>query len=397
VKSTTHEIDKETEANVVEEQPQRARSRRPTERQAKSGKWVESLRCSDVGRLWIELHRVVSHHPLVRASRSAGLLVEEGATTAYTDLTQELFVQLLSKNRFEHYLESEMTDYEIECEISQIELTNLLTAELRKRHPESYRLARRISTLIQSSSNFRRFDSSGIDDEPHRRLADRVYGLSEWADGKRRRDSHEVEQRAHMVPVRSRDTRMVGCTGDSQVVISNPDLEDLIVSVLDAIDSPADVRTLRSLVMSRLPVMDIYLVPLDGDDSDNDNHFEPVDKRENPEQGLLRRESENEAAGFVDQFLASLNEAVRGKVKQYNRIIGVLWHCYLSPDHSTQLEVAAVLGVSDSLVSDYRRRIEQELRTLSFSEVEEARHFESALREHVKTLVFELEDKEVVA
>ena len=35
-----------------------------------------------------------------------------------------------------------------------------------------------------------------------------------------------------MVPVRQRDTRMVGCTGDSQVVISNSDLEDLIVSVL---------------------------------------------------------------------------------------------------------------------------------------------------------------------
>jgi hypothetical protein len=129
-------------------------------------------------------HRVAPS--LVRASRSAGLLVEEGSS-AYTDLTQELFVQLLSKNRFEHYLETEMSDYEIECEISQIELTNLLTAELRKRHPESYRLARRISTLIQSSQNFRRFDTSGIDDEPHRRLADRVYGLSEWSDKKSRR------------------------------------------------------------------------------------------------------------------------------------------------------------------------------------------------------------------
>lgn len=393
MKSTTSEIDKETEIGVSGQT--KPRTRRPNERQTKSGKWVESLRSSDVGRLWTELHRIVSHHPLVRASRSAGLLIEEGASTAYTDLTQELFVQLLSKNRFEHYLESEMTDYEIECEISQIELTNLLTAELRKRHPESYRLARRISTLIQSSSNFRRFDSSGIDDEPHRRLADRVYGLSEWQDGKRRRDSHELEQRAHMVSVRARDTRMVGCTGDSQVVISNPDLEDLIVSVLDAIDSPADVRTLRSLVMSRLPVMDIYLVPLDSDDSDNENHFEPVDKRENPEQGLLRRESENEAAGFVDQFLKSLHETVRGKIKQYNRILGVLWHCYLSPEHSTQLEVAAVLGVSDSLVSDYRRRIEQELRELSFSEVEEARRFEGALRERVRELVMANEQEEV--
>ena len=372
------------------ENQQPPRVRRQTERQ-KNAKWVESLRESDVSRLWTELHRIVSHHPLVRASRSAGLLIEEGGS-AYSDLTQELFVQLLSKNRFEHYLESEMTDYEIECEISQIELTNLLTAELRKRHPESYRLARRISTLIQSSTNFRRFDSSGIDDEPHRRLADRVYGLSDWKDNKSRRGAHEVEQRVQIIPVRQRDTRLVGCTGDSQVVISNPDLEDLIVSVLDAIDSPVDVRTLRSLVMSRLPVMDIYLVPLDGDDSDNENgsYYEPVDKRENPEEGLLRRESESEAAGYVDQFLKNLHEAVRGKVKQYNRILGVLWHCYLSSEHSTQLEVAAALGVSDSLVSDYRRRIEQELRVLSFSEIDEAKQFEYALRKRVKELVFEI-------
>ena len=124
-------------------------------KQVKVGKWNDSLNASDVNQIWIELHRIVSSHPLVRASKRAGFLVEEGRYNAYTDLTQELFVQLLSKNRFEHYLETEMTDYEIECEISQIELTNLLTAELRKRHPESYRLARRISTLIQSSTNFR--------------------------------------------------------------------------------------------------------------------------------------------------------------------------------------------------------------------------------------------------
>jgi hypothetical protein len=389
VKSTSEDYEQSRDQGAAEKQSS-GKARRNYERQIKAAKWVESLKSSDVNRLWTDLHRIVSHHPLVRASRSAGLLVEEGSS-AYTDLTQELFVQLLSKNRFEHYLTTEMSDYEIECEISQIELTNLLTAELRKRHPESYRLARRISTLIQSSTNFRRFDTSGIDDEPHRRLADRVYGLSEWHDTKPRRSTHDVEQRVQIIPVRQRDTRMVGCTGDSQVVISNPDLEDLIVSVLDAVDSPVDVRTLRSLVMSRLPVMDIYLVPLDGDDSDSEsgNQYEPVDKRENPEEGLLRRESEREAANFVDQFLQSLHEAVRGKVKQYNRILGVLWHCYLSPEHSTQLEVADTLGVSDSLVSDYRRRIEQELRTLSFSQVEEAKQFELALRKRVKKLVDE--------
>ena len=385
MKSITQKSTSDAPVNVPAEVSRRTRA---AERAARAGQWVESLRNSDVNRLWSELHRIVSNHPLVRASRSAGLLVEEGATSAYTDLTQELFVQLLTKSRFQHYLDTAMTDAEIECEIGQIELTNLLTAELRKRHPESYRLARRISTLVQSSSNFRRFDRNGNGDEQHRRLADRVYGLSEWPVSKPGRSSHEMEQRAHMIPVRQRDTRMVGCTGDAQIVISNSDLEDLIISVLDAIDGPADVRSLRSLVMSRLPVMDIYLVPLGGDENDSEGpHIDPADVRENPEQRLLRHESEREAAGSVDKFLKNLRANVRGKAKQYNRMLGVLWHCYLSANHSTQLEVAATLGVSDSLVSDYRRRIEQELRALSFKEVEEARQFELALRERVRTLV----------
>ncbi|HEX8733766.1 MAG TPA: hypothetical protein VF721_00450 [Pyrinomonadaceae bacterium] len=358
-------------------------------RQLKIGKWVESLKTSDVNQLWSELHRVVCSHPLVRASKSAGLLVEEGKYNAYTDLTQELFVALLSKERFQHYLDSEMSNQEIEAEISQIELTNLLTAELRKRYPESYRLARRISTLIQTSSTFKRFDNINNADI-HRRLADRTYGLAEWADKKSRRNHQEAEQRVQTVAFHKRDTRMVGCTGDAQIVISNTDLEKLIIRVLKAVDSPIDVRSLRSLVMSRLPVMDIYLVPIGGgDDSDDDNKFEldPADTRENPEQNLLRQEGENIAAGYVENFLKNLNKSVRGKAKQYNRMISVLWYCYLSSDSGTQLEVAAMLGVSDSLVSDYRRRIENNLQQLSFSGVSEARQFEQALRHKVRHLI----------
>lgn len=363
------------------------------DRYLKNGRWIEILRLSDVPRLWAELHRIVCHHPLVRASHSAGLLVEGAERgNAYTDLTQELFVTLLSKERFQHYLDTEMTDAEIACEIGQIELTNLLTAELRKRHPESYRLARRISTIIQSSANFRRFDSGGDNsgNNLHRRLAERIYGLSEWPDDKPRQAAHEVEHRVRTIPVHQRDTRMVGCTGDSQIIISNSDLENLIVAVLKSADATVDVRTLRSLVMSRLPVMDIYLVPLSvgGDDGDeNRKSFDPIDAGDDPEQKLLRRESETEAAGYVEQFLAILQQAVRGKAKQYDRMLGVLWYCYLSPEHITQLEAAMVLGVSDSLVSDYRRRIEQQLRALPFSKVEEARQFETALRERVHVLM----------
>ncbi|HMT07575.1 MAG TPA: hypothetical protein PKA82_06190, partial [Pyrinomonadaceae bacterium] len=97
--------------------------RQYTNRQIRVGKWNDSLNTSDVNQIWTELHRIVSSHPLVRASKRAGFLVEEGRHNAYTDLTQELFVALLSKDRFQHYLDTGMTDQEIEAEISQIELT----------------------------------------------------------------------------------------------------------------------------------------------------------------------------------------------------------------------------------------------------------------------------------
>ncbi|MFZ1699204.1 MAG: hypothetical protein WBO10_07445 [Pyrinomonadaceae bacterium] len=372
------------ELKTKERLPRSIRNKR-----VKVGKWNDSLKTSDVNQIWTELHRIVSSHPLVRASKRAGFLVEEGKYNAYTDLTQELFVALLSKDRFQHYIDTGMSDAEIEAEISQIELTNMLTAELRKRYPESYRLARRISTLIQSSERFKRFDNIG-NPEAHRRLADRLYGLADWKDQKMRRDVQEMDERVKAVSFFGRDTRMVGCTGDAQIVISNPELEKLIIRVFKAIDSPVDVRSLRSFVMSRLPIMDIHLVPVgSGGSGDDDDRmpFEFTDTRETPEEDLLRNEAELAAIGFVEGFLETLHKSVRGKAKQYDRMINVLWYCYLISDSGTQLEVAEMLGVSDSLVSDYRKRIEANLQELTFTGVNEARQFEKALKHTVRGMI----------
>ena len=363
------------------------------------GPWIDSLEKSDVNQIWKDLHRLVSSHPLVRASKKAGFLVEEGKYNVYTDMTQELFVALLTKERFQHYLDTKMTNAEIEGEISQIELTNLLTAQLRKRHPESYRLARRVSTLIQTSEQFKRFDNI---DNPgvHRRLAERIYGLAQWKDRKSRRNQQELEERVKSVAFKNRDTRMVGCTGDSQVVISNPELEKLIVKVFKAVDSPVNVRSLRGLVMRKLPIMDIYLVPITAPSNRDDDYnldLDPADLRENPEEGLLRKEGEVTAIGFVENFLVSLNKSVRGKAKQYTRMVNVLWHCYLSSDGGTQLEVADKLGVSDSLVSDYRKRIEASLQSLSFNSVNEARQFEKVLKKKVEKIVAADEEEKITA
>ena len=131
-------------------------------------------------------------------------------------------------------------------------------------------------------------------------------------------------------------------------------------------------------------------MPVGGTTKDDDGDrmdFDYADTRENPEENVLRREGELTATHFVDGFLQNLNKSVRGKSKQYNRMINVLWYCYLISDSGTQLEVADMLGVSDSLVSDYRKRIETHLQQLSFNGVNEARQFEKALRQKVRDLV----------
>jgi hypothetical protein len=350
-------------------------------RQATCVSWAESLRSSDAGQVWRRLHRLVRNHPLARHS-SAATDAARMTPDSYEDLTQELFVTLLGKDRFRHYLDAKMSDREIEIEIAQIELTNLLTSGLRKRYPESYRLARRISVLLQSSPRFRRFDDPGSKGGRRVRLTGQVYGLSRWPDGMATRPSEELERRASAVPVRQRDLSVKGCSGDAQLVIGNVALEGLMVEVLEAMDAPADVRTIRSLVMSRLPVLDAHITQFrtaadEGGGGGKD--FEPADARPSPEQEALLRDSERRAGERVEEFLARLRAEVRGKVRQYERILGVLWHCYLSAEHPTQLEVAARLGVSDSLISDYRRRIERALRSLSLTSVEEARRFEEAL------------------
>ena len=135
---------------------------------------------------------------------------------------------------------------------------------------------------------------------------------------------------------------------------------------------------------------DIHLVPVNGvnDNEDDDRPaFELSDTRETPEQDLLRNEAERAAVGYVDEFLADLYKSVRGKSKQYDRMINVLWHCYLVSNGGTQLEIAEMLGVSDSLVSDYRKRIEARLQELTFNGINEARHFERALKSRVRNML----------
>ncbi|MFN7946889.1 MAG: hypothetical protein U0Z53_16175 [Blastocatellia bacterium] len=368
----------------------------------KNFSWTQALLDEEVNRIWNQLYRLVYLHPLVQSSRNAGLLgAGQYSGETYNDLTQELFLMLFQKGRFQHYIETGMTSSEIEHEIAQIELTNMLVAHLRRQYPESYRMARRISTLIQNSPRFRRFDTLMMRESRTQRrrrgLTEQVYGLAEWPDTKEIKERAMMEDLVQQVPMRKRNTREAGCTADSQIIISNADMLELIVEVFEAIDSLTDIKTIRTLVMSRLPVINIVMVPITKPEDDSEKNtpylLEVPDERENPEENFLSHEFSRSAMQLAEDFLDKLAASVRRKPKQSERMMNVLWHCYLEPGRMSNIQLAKILGVSDSLISDYCNRVNRQLRTLNLT-IEQARVFEAALKRRTASLL-QSEQKQV--
>jgi hypothetical protein len=392
--------------------------------------WADLLAEEDVEGLWNGLYQLVSRHPAVRPLHFA----TDGAAVATqpeinADLAQELFLELFQKQRFEHYVDNRYTSTEIENELAHIEVPNLVGARLRKRYPESFRMARRVSSLLKSSPGFRRMggeaddealsekkrrgrpakktkaakaevegdEIDAIDDLPDEevsangngrrgRMVNRVYGLRRWPRSKPMKDSGHFPDLVKSVPMRKRDTRIVGRSGTSQLILSNPELEELIVEVFEAIDSPADVRTIRQLVLSKIPLQDYNIASLDEElAAGNDGAVvrrEAVDVRETPEGELLKGERGRRVSEMAGEFLISLRRAVNNNERRFGRLLSTLWHCYYNPEGPSQLEIAEMLGVSDSLVSDNRRLIEHELKKLRLS-IEDGAIFSESLQQLV--------------
>jgi hypothetical protein len=415
--------------------------------------WAGLLAEEDVEGLWNGLFQLVSRHPAVRPLHFAtdGAAVSS-QTEINADLAQELFLELFQKQRFDYYAKNRYRSVDIENELARIEVPNLVGARLRKRYPESFRMARRVSSLLKTSTRFRRFGAevaaesetepvsekkparrgrppkkagpsaeevarqlalleedddidaveelagdehsaakkNGNGTEPRRRrMVNQVFGLCEWPRSKPLSDSGHFTELIKAVPMRRRDTRLVGRSGTSQLILSNPDLENLIVEVLTVIDSPADVRTIRQLVLSRIPLQDYNVASLDEELNSGTGgatmRREARDTRDTPEDALLRGEHDDRVALMADEFLTSLRRAVNNNERRYTRLLSTLWHCYYNPEGPSQLEIARLLGVSDSLVSDNRRLIEYELKKLKLS-MDEGPIFSESLQRLVAQL-----------
>ncbi len=349
--------------------------------------WKTRIENSDAQSLWRSLHRLVSAHPLAHSAlNSSRSSVHYLSSSSLNDLTQDLYLLLLQKGRFNHYIISQMSDAEIEREIFQIELTNLLIGNLRRRRPENYRIVRRVSGVLESDSRFRQFRQRNGQSARYRQAAEAVYGLSGWSENKVVKDSGTFADLIHHIPMRMRNRRRAGCTGDAQIIVSNQELVELLAEILKAIDSPAPLRLLRQLALSKLPVCDPEMTSIDdevNEEGQGCNYDWIASSEPGPEHTALMKEREREARRAAPEFLQSLSLLVRSNRKRTERMWRILWHCFLDADEPSQLEIAEMVGLSDSSVSDYRRKIEAELRKLDFTP-EQVRAFAEELDEQLR-------------
>src|SRR5262245_33020294 len=229
-----------------------------------SPNWEDALVREDYEALWSILFEAVSRHHSVKRLHQWENIPRDRLLDGYADMTQDLFLRLFEKNRFQHYLDSNYTNEMIVHEIDHIEIPNMINSHLRQRFPESFRIASRISSLVRNQGDYRLFpavrDAAGV--LPRRSSVMEVYGLKIWPPDKQVKDRQVLSDLIKDVEFRIRDLRRSGGKRTCHIIIPNKELNRLIADIFVAIDSPTDLRTLRNLVMSKLPIADLNFIPM---------------------------------------------------------------------------------------------------------------------------------------
>jgi hypothetical protein len=333
--------------------------------------WVEILSANDSEAVWAKLFKLVSRHSSIRNLLDPRSVAQRPHDLSI-DITQDLFLRLHRKKRWQHYMEAGYQNTEIDHELYHIEIPNLVSLFLRERHPEAYRMARRISNLVQHRPEFRIYSRqlATHKNHPQGKMSLRVYGLREWPDDKPFRPYQGMRREIDDVCCRVRDRRRAGRGGDSHIIISNNDLIKLLVEIFRAIDSPADVRIMRSLVLSKLPVEDSRFLSIEAaltpeGPAPKPTQVDFADQRPTPEEILLDNESMQQIEILSVELLEKMRSAVRNKPNRYSRLARVAWHCYFDDSSPSQTSIARMIGISNSLVSHYRKLFDEVVRNVN--------------------------------
>jgi hypothetical protein len=366
--------------------------------------WIDVLSRGDAEVLWTKLFYIVSRHSAIRSLYSPSKWSQQSLREVHADLTQDLFLRLHEKGRWQFYLDAGYTDERVERELYRLEIPNLVSQLLRERYPESYRIVRRVSTLLMTKDEFRCFhklvnpsQSSGrlVMTRPSKKMVLQVYGLSTWPLDKPLNQEQNLQELVKEVAPRMRDIRRAGRGSTSHVIISNEELTLLIIDIFKTIDTPADVRTIRSLVLTKLAIEDSQEIPIDGGAPSSASETEVarmdlVDCRPTPEEEVLEKEMAWRIGLLVEAILKRCFEMVRSKPQRFRKLVEVVWHCYFNASSSCQSNVAKLMGISDSLVSHYRKIFDTVVRSEQLS-VDECLLLNGALNKRLSAIMAEYE------
>jgi hypothetical protein len=339
--------------------------------------WEDALLREDYETLWSTLFETVSRHYSVKRLHQFENIPRDRLLDGYADMTQDLFLRLFEKNRFQHYLNSQYTNEMISHEIDHIEIPNMVNSHLRQRFPESFRIAGRVSSLLRNHGNYRVF-AAAVDAHgqaaPRRSSVMEVYGLKVWPPDKQVKDRQVLTDLIRDVEFRMRDLRRSGGRRTCHIIIPNKELNRLIADIFIAIDSPTDVRTLRNLVMSKLPLTDVSFIPMVRPQHDFDYSArvdrDYADNRHTPEQSVLEVEEMERMETAVTCLIDSLRKSCNYRLSKFSKLLSVIWLYYYDQDVRFAADVARLLGISNSLVAHYRAIFERQLKGIDISHSE---------------------------
>jgi hypothetical protein len=361
--------------------------------------WIQIISRNDAEIIWSKLFNIVSRHSAIKSLYASRDLSGENLKEMYCDLTQDLYVKLQEKARWQIYIEDGYTHEKVEHELYNIEVPNLVSRLLRQRHPESYRIARRISNILMTKKEFRCYSRPRAyapsachqSSRPSNKMVFQIYGLADWPPNKPVKPHQELLEQVKEVAYRFRDTRRAGRGSSSQIIISNTDLIELIVEIFKTINSPADIRTMRLLAQSKLAIDDSQIVSIEETIETSSPEPQPfklniVDDKPTPEEVVIEKELASQMESLADTILRECLQEVRNKSQRFRKLVEVVWHCYFNHASLSQTTVAKRLRMSDSLVSHYRKIFDRIVRSKSIG-VDEGSYLNNALEKRVSEIL----------
>jgi len=220
-----------------------------------------------------------------------------------------------------------------------------------------------------------------------------IYGLNIWPQDKTVKERQVLSDLIKDVEFRIRDLRRSGGRRACHIIIPNKELDRLISDIFIAIDSPTDVRTLRNLVMSKLPLADISFIPMSrpvtGFETDIPLDRDYADNRHTPEQCLLEGEEMKRMDRAVALLIDTLRRSCNFRFSKFSKLLSVVWLYYFDQDVRFAADVARMLGISNSLVAHYRAIFERHIAGIEIS-TSELPFFHNALSIRLLELMKEM-------